>query len=210
MRISMPQLADLRLNLPAWVPEDENESRVISVNESGDALAVYLYDVPPDIATNLDDAPGLRTFYRNVVTPAGGALVEVDPIIVAGVPAVRTIFKFRLKPSGMRYIGSLTLPFESFSYVVKTQCNEQGTVTGIREAAVFTALNLDVNQPGWARDPYDADFCAPLLRTRSDDAEWDEQFPDHPLSKCRRYLEEAARSIQLTASVKSSPPFGRA
>ncbi|MFT5359151.1 MAG: hypothetical protein ACI9KE_006394, partial [Polyangiales bacterium] len=48
---------------------------------------------------------------------------------------------------------------------------------------------------------------APLLRNRSDDVEWDDKFPGHPLSRCRRYMDSLGESITLADHVVSAAPF---
>ena len=57
--------------------------------------------------------------------------------------AIKTIFKFPQDPTGMTYLGSYTIPFKKYSYVIKIQAPELG-VTGMRDsiiAAKFLATN---------------------------------------------------------------------
>lgn len=207
----MATLADISLNHPAWTQESADASLAVWRHDQGDALGVYFYDLPPDIGASLDDVDGLRAFYRGAVTQGGGGLVEVDVVPVGSVPAVRTIFKLPQEPSGMTYLGSLTIPFESFSFVVKSQCREHG-MTGMRDATVFAAMNLPLDSRagqavGWAQDPYDPSFKGSVLRNRADDEEWDEKFPQHPLSRCRRNLRTLGETITLADSVVAAAPF---
>jgi len=73
---------------------------------------------------------------------------------------------------------------------------EQGT-TGVREAIVTTQLmndgklTIEDYQQSWAQDPYEVTYAGvdrSALRFASDDESYDEQSPDHPLSKVRRVL----------------------
>lgn len=207
----MPALNDLRLDLPGWELERKDDSEVVWSNHAGDILGVYFYDLPPDIGSPLARLEDLRAFYREAVAEAGGAIVQVDVSPVANVPAVETVFKFPQEPTGMAYIGSFTFPFEGFFFVVKADCAEYG-ITGMRDTMVFAMLNPEVDEStgeaiGWMRDPYDPEFSAPLLSNPSDAPEWDEKFPDHPLSRCRQYLSEIRAAVTLSDSVKASPPF---
>ena len=47
-----------------------------------------------------------------------------------------------------------------------------------------------------------------LTRLPADDEEWDSMFPDHPLSRVRRYLSSLAPSIVLAERAKGLAPFG--
>jgi len=44
------------------------------------------------------------------------------------------------------------------------------------------------NAIGWMADPYDPSIAALPARNRSEDAAYDQRFPDHPLSRARRAL----------------------
>lgn len=172
----MPNVSDLLLNSAYWSLEGSDGLTSTWRNSDGDGLGVYHFDLPPDIGASLDNLDALRSYYRGMVVSVGGALVELDVAQVAGVRAVKACIKVPQPESGMMYIASLTFPFESFSFVVKTQCAETG-MTGMRDTVVFAKLGMSVDADsgevsGWAQDPYDAAFVAPLLRNRSDDAEW--------------------------------------
>jgi hypothetical protein len=43
------------------------------------------------------------------------------------------------KQTGVTYLGSLTIPFRDFSFVIKVQCWEEG-ITGLREALLFDEM----------------------------------------------------------------------
>ncbi len=180
----------------------------------GDFIGLFYDGLPPDIAADLNSVPEVRHFYRAQVTPAGFGVVEVDTLKLDDCLAVRTIFKGPQKPSGMVYVAGITLPFRDFSYLVKVQCNEQAP-TGTRDVAVFQSLlgsgEVEMNESGsvegWSQDPYDASATAPLMRNRSEDEKYDEQFPDHPLSRLRRILGRIQDSLRISSEVKAQPAF---
>ena len=206
----MPSTDDLLLNSADWSLEGAESLTSTWRNSDGDGLGIYHYDSPPDIEASLDDLDGLRSFYRHMVANAGGAMLQLDVVRVAGVQAVRLCLKVPQPESGMTYIASLTFPFEHFSFVVKAQCAETG-ITGMRDTVVFAKLGMSADRSGkvvgWDQDPYDATHMAPLLRNRSDDVEWDAMFPGHPLSRARRYMDSLSASITLTDDVRSAAPF---
>jgi hypothetical protein len=124
--------------------------------------------------------------------------VEVAVTSVSNVEAIKTIFKFPQKPHGTIYLASWTLPFTSFSYVIKVQCNEFGT-TGIREAAVLDKL--------LASGKFDIKKDMPMVGSIAADEKYDKVFPQHPLSRARAYMRHIAQTVQLDAEVLNAPRF---
>ena len=98
-------------------------------------LALNYFNKTPDIPVSLSQVTELRNFYRKNVAEAGGIL-KVEVIELKGLPAIECLFKMPMQPSGMLYLASFTIPFREKSYVVKTQCPEQGT-TDARDSAVL-------------------------------------------------------------------------
>ena len=184
--------------------------------EAGDGLGLFHFEKPPNIEADLNALNDVRRFYRKSILSAGLGLIEVETPEIDGCLAARTIAKTPQKPHGMTYIGSITLPFRDFSYVVKIQCAEQGII-GLRDAAILDLL-LGAGQitfsgaaggkiSGWAQAPYDPAINAPLLRNLSEDEKYDAQFPDHPLSRVRAALRQVQFSLRLAPEVKHAPPF---
>ena len=183
----------------------------------GDPVLLYHFPIRPDLRADPKSAGELRAAYRASVATSGGAIIEVDTPSVDGCDAIRTVFKFPQRPTGMTYLGSITLPFRDFSYVIKVQCEELG-ITGVREAAVLAEL-MDVGEirldvpgsggriPGWSRDPYDATAETPLMRNRAEDEAYDARFPEHPLSRLRPVLNHLQHTLRVTEEVKREPRF---
>jgi len=62
---------------------------------------------------------------------------------------------------------------------------------------------------GWMADPYDASVSLPLMRNLAEAPEFDEEFPDHPLSRSRRILAQIEASARLADELKKlQPPSG--
>ncbi len=156
----------------------------------------------------------VRNFYRLAVSNVGLAIIEAETLMIGGCHAIRTIIKVPQQPTGMIYLGSITLPFRDFSFVLKVQCAEQGT-TGFREAVVLDRLISsgevmilsDGKIQGWMQDPYDASIEAPLMRNQSEACEYDNQFLDHPLSRARQVLNHVEKTLVIAPEVLSAAPF---
>ena len=66
--------------------------------------------------------------------------------------------------------------------------------TGGRDTAVFAILQRDgkigPNYEGWSEDPYDPEYKQGILRNASEKPDFDEVFPDHPLTQARLLVKE--------------------
>lgn len=181
-----------------------------------DLLTLFYHPIPPDINTPIGNIDRIRQFYRKIAADNSVAYGKIDIITVDNCPAILTIAKRPQDPSGMMYIGSITIPFRDFSYVVNITCPEHGT-TGIRDAVVAaqymesggirTKEDGGTDWGGWMQDPYEPTFQGQLMWNKSEDEQHDEHFPDHPLSRLRRKLPLLEKSIALADSVKQSAPF---
>ncbi|MDX1990651.1 MAG: hypothetical protein SFV17_28410 [Candidatus Obscuribacter sp.] len=179
-------------------------------------VSLHCILAPPDIPCALSDKKGVQNYFRNCARQSGGGLVSVDMVKVKEVPCIMTIVKVPQKPSGMTYIGSLTIPLAEGSYVIRVQCIETG-ITGSRESAVLQNLTtsgkvgIDAhgNLTNWQQDPYDPGLNAPdlILRNKADDERYDKLFPTHPLTKVRFGLRTILRTLELDKSVLLAPPF---
>lgn len=196
-----------------WLLQSEDASVAKFLNAAGDLLSIHHFTTIPDIEANIEDSNSLRMFYRNVSEAHKVSLIEADSVMLDGLRAVRTILKTRLEPRGFAFIGSITFPFANCSFVVKFQSVERG-ITGVRENAVWlmegSRFGLDETTGkmlGWEQDPYDPTYKGEFMRNCADDPRFDDTFPDHPLSKVRRYLAELADGIVRSQAFNALDPF---
>ena len=182
---------------------------------SGDAVILHHFPRPPDIPVALRDLLAIREFSRNAAMHGGAAIIEVDVIVVRDCTALRQIVKVPQQPHGITYLGSITLPYPAFSFVLKIQCPEYGT-TGIRDAVIADELmgqgriNIDEGtreMRGWMQDPYDPSLTDGFRRNVSEDAQYDPRFPTHPLSRLRPLLTRLQGTIHLAEELRGQPPF---
>ncbi len=193
-----------------WTLLEEGESVAQFTNPLRDLLSIHHFAIKPDIEADVSDTDALRKIYRNVAESNGLAMLEVDSTQIAGLVAVKTLFKVRLQPRGLGFMGSYTFPFADHSYVIKVQSEEQG-ITGLRETAVLHKTLGGVDGfgelQGWQQDPYEPSRKGAFMRNRADDPEYDSMFPDHPLSKVRGYLAELAEKLEVAADIRNARPF---
>lgn len=211
----MPSIESLYFDTTGWVPEPMTDEMMLWKNSRGQILSLHFFDLPPDIPCQLTDVDGLRAAYREELSAAGAALISADVFPVGRLDCVSLIFKAPRQPQGMVYVGSLTFPFDDFSFVIKLECSEWGT-TGVRDAMVLDMLmqqgavvfdSATQMIIGWASDPYDRTFTAPLLSNRSDDQAYDSMFPDHPLTDVRAHISRVLMTLRADEGVMASPRF---
>lgn len=165
----------------------------------GGGIGLYCFNRKPDLPVRAGSVAELKASYAGKLDP-GQTLVACEVFPLDGVRGVWLIIKTVDASTRFAiYVGSLTIPFRDFSFVVKVQCQEQG-VTGMRESLlVAEALR---NGTGRIEDgrfvPEGWSF---------DDEQFDKKLPQHPLSRVRRELRHIAGTIRIDAKIKSMAGF---
>ena len=177
---------------------DRDGTRVWFLQEGG-GVGLYFFPRKPDLPMRAASVVQLRDSYT---ARMDGKLqvVECRVLPLDGVPSIWLITKGRDEQTrGAVYLGSLTIPFRDFSFVIKIQCQEQGT-TGMREALLIDEAlkkgtgRVEVNRfvpNGWSFD----------------DEQFDNKLPQHPLSRVRRELRHIALSVRIESKVRDEPRF---
>jgi hypothetical protein len=207
------QIDQVRLDERGWKLREKNSDVKVWDNDSGDVLSLNFFNKTPDIPVSLSQEIELRNFYRKSVAEVGGGILKVEVVELKGLSAVECLFKMPMQPSGMLYLASFTI--RDKSYVVKLQCPEQG-ITGARDSAVFALhANFDDEDDenfnpfkGWMKDPYDESITEGVLMNLSEAEEYDVKFPNHPLTRARRYLSQIKETISFDERLSNLARFG--
>ncbi|MFJ2092939.1 hypothetical protein ACIOEW_27260 [Streptomyces sp. NPDC087901] len=191
----------LGVELPGYRPVADDTW----ANDRDDVMSLHFFALPPDLPAGLDDGPALRNALTHHTARAGGGLIEASVKKLGELPALRQILKLPLpdRPSGQAFIGSFTVPRAGCSTVVKIQALEQG-MTGMREAVVLAKVGP---QDYFRTHPYAPDVQGGLPFHVADHAQWDAEFPDHPLTRVRRALDALAQAVSVTPDFAALPPF---
>lgn len=170
----------------------------------GLVLSVHFFPLVPDLPARLDEPERLRAGLAEGAARAGGGLIEAEPGVVDGVPAVRQIVKVpRPQGRGQVFLGSWTVPKAGCSTVLKVQAAE-GSTTGMREAMVMARVGpADYFRP----HPYAPGLNGGLPYHVGDDEQWDAAFPDHPLTLVRAALRRITPTVTLDERFRVLPPF---
>jgi hypothetical protein len=163
------------------------------------AISVNFFNIPPDLPT-MKNVKLLRNFYRHMVAGANGGLVQVDLIRINDMPMLKTIFKIPQGDEGVKYFASLTMAFETCSFVIKIETGPMPN-NGMREALAADYLmkggvDFDTLQQEWSADPYDKDFKEGLLMNKSEQEVIDALFPAHFLSQVRTLIAQVEMEMK--------------
>ena len=171
---------------------------------TGDQVSLTYIGLVPDLPAGLDELPLLR--HRLALETAEvGALIEAHVVFIDKVPALYQLLKVPIpdQDSGQAFIAAFTVPKATCSAVLRIQCAE-GPTTGVREATVFGQVGVD----NYVRPhPYAPDVAGRLPWHVADDAQWDGQFPDHPLSRARAWAHRTMATARIDPAFARLPPF---
>ncbi len=170
----------------------------------------------------LNDLLAVRRHFQQLIRSRAGALVSCDVIRVCGVDMVRTVSKYRTEHQhAMAFAASLTTLASQSVVELLIRGREDG-FTGVREAIVtsdllFAAGPSAQRQLSEGKIPIELKFeryepgTQPALSfVASDDEKYDPRFPDHPLTRVRRWLRRQERAFAVTLGSSAVPPAGEA
>ena len=205
----MLQLPDLSLKFI-----EGNDQEKIWFSETTDLrLSLHFFDKKPDLPT-LKDMDALRAMYRKMMLKPNGGLVYLDREMIGGFPAMVAILKVPRKPLGMNYMCSCIIPFENFSYVIHMFAREVG-VTGMRDNVLYAKLSQQGlvgktdDLDDWFEDPYDPNYKGGILMNKSEEEQYDDEFPEHPLSVIRKMLPKIKEGIKFDKAIGKHPGFNK-
>lgn len=196
-----------------WALEREEKNMRLWLNaERSAGISVNYFPKRPDLPSGMEPH-ALRTFYRIQLKEGRGGLIEVEKETLKGVSVIKTVFKVPQDPEGTTYLGSWTLPFKKCSFVIKVQAAEIDGL-GDREKIIAARLLLEdeIRQKGdtyedWASDPYKKEYEEGTLMNRSEEAEFDKEFPEHPLTQVRKVLDLIGKGIEFDDVISQLKPY---
>lgn len=192
-------LSSITFDTSSYAAQGGDDTRLAWFTPAGDGIGLFYFPIAPDLPPNGQSRMDLQDFYLKQINNDQVRIVEMDLPVIDEVSCIWLLLKVPQQPTGATYIGSLTIPFKDFSFVVKMQCAEQGT-TGMREAALFAkaydAGKVSLGENGQVQGDWNPD---------SD--EYDELFPNHPLSRLRREFADIRQSLYIEDGVKRSKQF---
>ena len=133
------------------------------------------------IHSNLDDTQGL-------ICVENGETKNNRKYIYSIVKTVNDSF------SGASYHLRMNIQYDKKIYEIEGEFSEDGT-TGVRDSMILSIMMSkgvvtveNDKMHGWFKDPYDESYTSGVLMNLSENEEFDELFPDHPLTQARKFV----------------------
>ncbi len=196
--------------MEGWTEEALTEQTRMWRSSQGDVLSLAIADGALDIPPP-SDIDGLRMWCRAMAESRAAGLIEMQLGTGRLGATVGFIYK-RLEIPAYLFTGMLLVPRDD-DFFVWTVVSGEREMTGAREAIVTTQLldagrlTIEEYKRSWAQDPYDANYAGvdrSVLRFVSDDECYDEQFPEHPLSKVRRVLATLPSAVRIESGLSGN------
>lgn len=171
---------------------------------TGDIVQLSYFDLVPDLPAPLTDLATLRRRLAEIHAESG-CLIEAFIVGVDSQPALLRLQKMWLpdQPTGLVFAASLTVPKANCSAVLQILCPETGT-TGIREAVLALEIGFDNMYPP---HPYAPGLQGALPYNAADDHRWNDRFPEHPLSRVRRWVARTCPAARIDPNFAALPAF---
>jgi hypothetical protein len=133
---------------------------------------------------------------------ATGTLLEADAVSLGGTAALYTLVAEHIPQArtGRLFRASFVLAKADRTAVLTGQFQEWD-ITGVRE----TTVRVKLGTPTAGRGPHPYDPQLPY--EPSDDAAWDSQFPEHPLTKARSWVRRVCESAVVDGKFAARPGF---
>ena len=179
--------------------QGEADGRRTWFTPEGDGVGLFFFPKTPDLPAGARSATEVRDFYRRLIGDEPTRILEFNLLDLDGVRCVWLLLKVPQEPHGMSYVGSITVPFAGFSFVVKMQCAERGN-TGARETVLF----LNRQQDGTVATDENGKITGDW---NPDHERNDVLFPDHPVSRLRREFACIRDSLRINEQTKSERRF---
>ncbi|GAB5416877.1 MAG: hypothetical protein Crog4KO_17440 [Crocinitomicaceae bacterium] len=208
-----PSISDIEIPSFDWnLTQDTAELKQWINADQTMAVSINFFNLKPDLPP-LNEIKVVRDYYRKQLEHANGGLLQTDLIEINGFKVIKTLFKIQPDDASLTYLSSLTIPFDSHSYVIKIQAPEYG-VTGIRTSVIAdrllkekVILPSETGYEGWNIDPYDVTLKRANLMNLSENSEHDDEFPSHPLSMSRKLMTQIESELHFNDVLRQLKPY---
>jgi hypothetical protein len=199
----------IQIDATGWVPADPPQSPPRWQSVTCDEMKIQA--IPLEVAfPQMSDLVAVRRHFQHVIRTRGGGLISCDVVPIGDTAIVRTVSKYRAGQGyAMAYTASLTVPLAGWVIELLISGSEDN-LTGLREAVVTSELSQmagpsqqrqlaqNVFPIEWKFERYEPGTRGDLAYLVSDDDKYDARFPEHPLSRVRRWLRRQERAFEVT------------
>jgi hypothetical protein len=215
----------IQIDPAGWFPTDPPHSPPRWQSVTCDEMEIQATQLEAAFP-QLNDLAAVRRHFQHMIRTRGGALISCDVVEVGGMQTVRTVSKYRAgRGFAMTYTASLSAHLANLIIELLISGSEDD-FTGVREALIVSELSQKASPSErqqlaqnvipieWKFERYEPRTRGDLAYLLSDDEKYDTRFPDHPLSRVRRWLRRQEHSFQVTtvqdsnaaANAHANPP----
>ncbi|NHZ97569.1 hypothetical protein [Massilia sp. CCM 8734] len=189
-------------------------------NANGVYIVLRVPKNPTNWSFDPHDIDAATRYFSQQSASNGGALLEMDVVSAGGHTALRGLFKYRspLPDSmGMMFVSILWIRLGNATAQINVESVEQGT-TGVREATVCvmtgeSPTSASPSEPvlmDSVEDMFAHMRAQPLQVFPSDNSQYDQMFPDHPLSKVRHRMAQLEATLSIATAEAALAASGQA
>lgn len=172
------------------MPEDPVGSVPLMADTGSSTAFVLLYLMPMEHAMPFGKPRAVIDGIHEALGDDQGLVEVTGGETPSGNPYLLSIVKTKTGRPGVQYGLTMDVGVGGASVHVQGVFDEKG-VTGVRAAAVFATLRnkgeVGPEMQGWSSDPYDGSYKRGFLKNISEGEEFDEMFPEDPLSMARAF-----------------------
>jgi len=171
------------------MPDDPEGSQVYGVITEAAECWFIMEILPIGKAMPMDDDALVISSIHHFMDERQGVIEVGSGETSKGQRFVYSIVKTLMDGRGVQYSVNLQIEYDGFVVAFQGPCAERGT-NGYRDAVIyemFMRSGGDAEQ--WAKDPYDPTYKRGVPMNVSERAQYDEHFPEHPLSQARSFLQ---------------------
>lgn len=199
---------------PGWAPQSAEGGITMWAHEAtGDKFMVQDFDVVPNLVCGLDDLGTLRRRVTEQEAAALTTVIELDLVTVGGAAGFTRLVKLPIDTQqpdrpGQTFMAFVTVPKADASTMAVLLAQESQP-TGMREAVLMQSLMQQGLSPtDWViPHPYAPHVQTRLPFHRGDDPRYDAQFPQHPLTRARQWLQWVVATATLDPAFAAKGPY---
>ena len=206
-----------------WLRQGLLEDSMVKWESEPGVYVIAKLSGQPTLPYDLSQPELFRTDVSESLTKAGQCLIDFDLIEVQGVQGYKCVFKYYATEAEddlrKSYYGTLCFPLSTHKVLISTLSNEEGT-SGVRESTVTMMLIAErelklptADAPPAKRVAEDGETLVKMLKKQplqvapSDAPDYDDTFPDHPLTRVRRTLAHIQATLSFDETLKAMGPY---
>jgi hypothetical protein len=195
----------IKVDETIWQRSQEKAQPGSEIYFDGKGVKLVLFKIGYDkeLSTIMNDVTKVRDYFRTNYAVNKIGLIECDVISICDHEAVKAVSKRSQPKMPNWYMGSVSIPLKKVSYVM-TLYSEESDAERYRENLVLSEFKKqsEVDEKtdlpkDWCYDPYAKDYFGPSLYNVSDNVYYDDEYPEHPLSKLRFRMNQLIENLEI-------------